>query len=130
MAELFKDILPSIFQSKVDVLQNEDDYVPFIVNKALSFHYDCILQSNMMNILPNTDKRMQYDFYLNTIRSYKRPFRKWHKAETNEDLTSVMEYYGFSLSKAREALVLLNDSQLSLIKKNLYKGGLTNAEHK
>jgi hypothetical protein len=130
MAELFKDILPSIFQTKVDVLQNEDDYVPFIINKALSFHYDCILQSNMMNILPNTDKRMQYDFYLNTIRSYKRPFRKWHKAETNEDLTSVMEYYGFSLSKAREALVLLNDSQLSLIKKNLYKGGLTNAEHK
>jgi hypothetical protein len=130
MAEIFKDILPSIFQTKVDVLQNEEDYVPFIVNKALSFHYDCILQSNMMNILPNTDKRMQYDFHLNTIRSYKRPFRKWHKAETNEDLTSVMEYYGFSLSKAREALVLLNDSQLSLIKKNLYKGGLTNAEHK
>jgi hypothetical protein len=130
MADLFKDIIPSLMQTKKDVLEKESDYVPYIVNKALSFHYDCILQSNMMNILPNTDKRMQYDFYLNTIRSYKRPFRKWHKAETNEDLTSVMEYYGFSLSKAREALVLLNDSQLSLIKKNLYKGGLTNAEHK
>jgi hypothetical protein len=130
MADLFKDIIPSLMQTKKDVLEKESDYVPYIVNKALSFHYDCILQSNMMNILPNTDKRMQYDFYLNTIRSYKRPFRKWHKAETNEDLTSVMEYYGFSLSKAREALVLLNDSQLSLIKKNLYKGGLTNVEHK
>jgi hypothetical protein len=130
MADLFKDIIPSIMQTKKDVLEKESDYVPYVVNKALSFHYDCILQSNMMNILPNTDKRMQYDFYLNTIRSYKRPFRKWHKAETNEDLTSVMEYYGFSLSKAREALVLLNDSQLSLIKKNLYKGGLTNDEHK
>jgi hypothetical protein len=130
MADLFKDIIPSLMQTKKDVLEKESDYVPYIVNKALSFHYDCILQSNMMNILPNTDKRMQYDFYLNTIRSYKRPFRKWHKAETDEDLTSVMEYYGFSLSKAREALVLLNDSQLSLIKKNLYKGGLTNAEHK
>jgi hypothetical protein len=130
MADLFKDIIPSLMQTKKDVLEKESDYVPYIVNKALSFHYDCILQSNMMNILPNTDKRMQYDFYLNTIRSYKRPFRKWHKAETNEDLTSVMEYYSFSLSKAREALVLLNDSQLSLIKKNLYKGGLTNAEHK
>jgi hypothetical protein len=130
MADLFKDIIPSIMQTKKDVLEKESDYVPYVVNKALSFHYDCILQANLMNTFPNIDKRMQYDFYLNTIRSYKRPFRKWHKAETNEDLTSVMEYYGFSLSKAREALVLLSDSQLSLIKKNLYKGGLTNDEHK
>ena len=130
MADLFKDIIPSIMQTKQNVLESENDYVPYVVNKALSFHYDCILQANLMNTLPNIDKRMQYDFFLNTIRSYKRPFRKWHKAETNEDLTSVMEYYGFSLSKAREALVLLTDSQLSLIKKNLYKGGLTNAEHK
>jgi hypothetical protein len=130
MADLFKDIIPSIMQTKKDVLEKESDYVPYVVNKALSFHYDCILQANLMNTFPNIDKRMQYDFFLNTIRSYKRPFRKWHKAETNEDLTSVMEYYGFSLSKAREALVLLSDSQLSLIKKNLYKGGLTNDEHK
>jgi hypothetical protein len=130
MADLFKDIIPSIMQTKTDVLEKEGDYIPHVVNKALSFHYDCILHANMMNILPNTDKRMQYTFFLNSIRSYKRPFRKWHKHETNEDLTSVMEYYGFSLSKAREAMVLLTDSQLSMIKKNLYKGGLTNDEHK
>lgn len=130
MADLFKEIVPSILQTKQDVLDNENDYVPYVVNKALSYHYDCILHSNQMNILPNTDKRLQYAYYLNSVRSYKRPFRKWHKTEANEDLTSVMEYYGFSLSKAREALVLLTDSQLSMIKKNLYKGGLTNAEHK
>jgi len=130
MADLFKEIIPSILQTKQDVLTNENDYVPYIVNKALSFHYDCILHANRMNFYPNTDKRMQYQYYLNTIRSYKRPFRKWHKAETDEDLTNVMEYYGFSLSKAREALVLLTDSQLSLIKKSLYKGGLTNDKYK
>lgn len=130
MADLFKDIVPSILQTKKNVLDNENDYVPYIVNKALSYHYDCILQANLMNILPNTDKRMQYAFFLNTIRSYKRPFRKWHKHETNEDLTNVMEYYGFSYSKAREALVLLTDSQLSIIKKSLYKGGLPNDERK
>jgi hypothetical protein len=130
MADIFKDIVPSILQTKIDVLDKEQEYVPYIVNKALSYHYDCIFYANMMNTLPNTDKRMQYAFFLNSIRSYKRPFRKWHKHEANDDLTSVMEYYGFSLSKAREALVLLTDSQLSEIKKSLYKGGLTNVEHK
>lgn len=130
MADLFKDIIPSVLQSKIDVLEKESDYVPYIVNKALSFHYDCILHANRMNILPDTDKRMQYTFFLNSIRSYKRPFRKWHKYEADEDLTNVMEYYGFSRTKAREAMVLLTDSQLSEIKKNLYKGGLTNDEHK
>ena len=130
MADLFKDIIPSIMQTKINVLEKESDYVPYVVNKALSFHYDCIFHANRMNFYPNVDKRMQFAYYINSIRSYKRPFRKWHKAETDEDLTSVMEYYGFSLSKAREVLVLLSDSQLSIIKKNLYKGGLTNDKHK
>jgi hypothetical protein len=124
MADLFKDIIPSLMQTKKDVLEKESDYVPYIVNKALSFHYDCILQSNMMNILPNTDKRMQYDFYLHSLRSYKRPFRRWHKLEPNEDLELVKEYYGYSLTKAREVMHLLSTEQISTIKKSLHKGGI------
>lgn len=130
MADIFKDILPSIMQTKVNVLTNEADYVPFVVNRALSFHYDCIFHANKMNILPNTNKRMQYDYYLNSLRAYKRPFRKWIKDDANDDLTAIMEYYGISRAKARDVLVLLDDGQLSEIKKNLYKGGLTNDQRK
>lgn len=126
MTDIFKDILPSIMYTKVDVLNKESDYVPFVVNRALSYHYDCILHSNRMNILPNTDKKMQYHYYLNSLRGYKRPFRKWQKNDANDDLIAIMEYYGCSLLKARERIVLLNDDQLSEIKKSLYKGGLTN----
>lgn len=127
MADIFKDIVPSILQTKKRVEDFEKDYVSFVVNRALSYHYDCIFYANQMNIQSSTaTPEMQYDYLLNSIRGYKRPFRKWIKNEANDDLIAVMEYYGYSASKAKEALVLLDDTKLSQIKKNLYKGGLNN----
>ena len=52
MADLFKDIIPSILQNKKNVLENEKDYNAYIINKALSFHYDCVMQANEMNRFP------------------------------------------------------------------------------
>ena len=52
MSDLFKDIIPSVLQTKKDVLEDEKDYNAFVVNKALSFHFDCVLQVNSMNMLP------------------------------------------------------------------------------
>ena len=130
MADLFKDIIPSILQTKKPCLENEKDYVPFVVNKALSFHYDCIMYANRMNMLPNIDPNLQYHFYLNSIRSYKRPFQKWHKRETNENLSLVKEYYQYSNEKAKDALMVLSDADISEIKKLLNKGGMSNARPK
>jgi len=131
MTDLFKDIIPSILQNKKSVIneENEGDYVPFVVNKALSFHKDCVLYANEMNKLPNTDKVLQYQYLLNTIRGYKRPFQKWHKKETIENLNAVKEYYHYSNEKAKEALSVLSDDQLNEIKKKLFKGGL-NEKHR
>lgn len=126
MADLFKDTIPSILQTKKEVItqQNERDYVPFIINRALSFHYDCILQANQMNVLPATDSLLQYHYLLNSIRSYKRPFQKWQKRVDDENLEAVKEYYNYSNDKAKEALSILTTDQLNEIKKNLNKGGL------
>ena len=124
MTDLFKEIIPSILQTKKNVVENEKDYVPFVVNKALSFHYDCVLFVNEMNRVPNTDKILQYHYYLNTIRGYKRPFQKWQKLETTEDLEAVKEYYNYSNEKAKEALLILSDGQINEIKRKLDKGGL------
>jgi len=47
--DLFKDIIPSILQTKKCVINDEidqKDYVPFVVNRALSYHMDCILYAN------------------------------------------------------------------------------------
>lgn len=130
MAELFKDIIPSILQTKDDVLSDEGDYVPFVVNRALSYHYDCILYANQMNLLPNTDKKMQYHFYLNSIRPYKRPFQKWQKREDADDLEVIKEYYKCSNEKAKEIITILTDAQIAAIKTKIDKGGLDHVRHK
>jgi DNA phosphorothioation-dependent restriction protein DptG len=126
LSDLFKDIIPSILQTKKEVVSadNERDYVPFIVNRALSQHMDCIMQANQMNIMNSTDNLLQFHYLLNTIRSYKRPFQKWHKREESENLEAIKEYYNYSNEKAKEALLILSNDQLNEIKKNLNKGGL------
>lgn len=128
MTDLFKDVIPSIIQTKKNVLENEKDYNAFVVNRAISFHYDCVMQANEMNKYPSLPGIMQYHFLLNSIRGYKRPFRKWEKRETIDNLDAVKEYYNYSNEKAKEALVLLNATQLEQIKKELNKGGINDSK--
>jgi hypothetical protein len=132
MADIFKDIIPSILNTKKPVINqaNENDYVPFVVNRAMSQHYDCVMQANQMNMLPHTDKLLQYHFCLNSIRPYKRPFQKWHKKETVESLSIIKEYYRCSNEKAREITVILSEVQIDELKKRLDKGGLKNDKSK
>ena len=131
MSDLFKDIIPSIQQTKKVVVtaENERDYVPFVVNRSLSFHHDIIMFANQMNMMPDADPLLQYHYLLNTVRAYKRPFQKWQKREIVENLDAVKEYYGYSNEKAKEALSILSDAQIEEIKKTLNKGGL-NVRHK
>ena len=115
MSDLFKDIIPSILQGKQFALENEKDYNAFVINKALSFHYDCALQANQMNLYPNLPGTLQYQYLLNTIRGYKRPFRPWQKRETIENLEAVKEYFNYSNEKAKDVVVLLNDADMEEI---------------
>jgi len=124
MADLFRDVVPSILQTKKNVLEDEKDYVPFVVNKALSFHYDCIMFANEMNKHPGLDRRLQYDFLINTVRGYKRPYQKWQKLEKDDALEAIKEYYGYSNERAKEARSILSDAQIDEIKRKVYKGGM------
>ena len=128
MTDLFKDVIPSILQTKKDVVETDKDYNAFVVNRALSFHYDCVLQANEMNQYPNLPGTLQYHYLLNSIRGYKRPFRKWEKRETIDDLDAVKEYYNYSYEKAKEVLVLLDATQIEAIKKAINKGGLNDSK--
>jgi hypothetical protein len=128
VSDLFKDIIPSILQTKNHVLDNDKDYSAFVVNRAISFHYDCVLQANEMNQYPSLPANMQYQFLLNSIRGYKRPFRKWEKRETIENLDAVKEYYNYSNQKAKDALVLLDATQIETIKKEINKGGINDSK--
>jgi hypothetical protein len=124
--DLFKDIIPSILQTKKPVItqDNEKDYPPFIVNKALSFHSDCLHYANEMNKVPHVDRLLQYQYLINSIRGYKRSFQKWHKRETIDSLQAIKEYYGYSNIKAKEALMVLSDDQIDDIIRSTNKGGM------
>jgi len=102
----------------------ESGYKPFLINRALSQHKDCVLFANEMNRRHFLDKKMQNDFLLNTVRPMKRSFAKWAKSEKNDDLESVKLVYGLSDSKAKEALRLLSKEQIQQIKEKTFIGGL------
>ena len=88
----------------------------------MSHHMDTVMFANEMNRLPHLDKRLQYDFYINTVRSRRR-FSPWDKKQKMNDLDVVKQYYGYSNEKARQAMNILSPSQLDYIKSKLNRGG-------
>ena len=102
----------------------EKEYLPFIVNRALSYHYDCILYANEMNTRSFLDKKCQNSFLINTVRSRKRPFAKWVKSEKSEDLECIKNVFNYSNSKAKDALRLLSEEQIQKLKELTQEGGL------
>jgi len=75
-----------------------------------------------MNRLHHISARLQNDFLINIVRKRKR-FSKWNKASHTDAIQLIKEYYGYSNDKARQALSLLSDEQISVIKNKVYKGG-------
>jgi hypothetical protein len=118
-----KEILQGKKQLIVDEL-TEKDYSPFLTNRSLSYHKDCIMFANEMNKRHHVDKKLQNDFLLNTVRSQKRPFAKWVKSEKSENIECIKTIYGFSDTKAREALSLLSKEQIQELKEQTKIGGL------
>ena len=121
-----KDWLNSINMTKKNLIEDDSsvikDYPPYIVNRCLSGHLDCIFYANEMNIYNSLPKDMQYSFYLNSLRKKKR-FSPWIRKDTIKDLDYVKRYYGYSNEKAQQALKILNKEQINFIKQRLEIGG-------
>jgi hypothetical protein len=121
-----KDWLNSLNFTKEDLIQEDPslakDYPPYIINRCLSGHMDCIMFVNEMNKYHFLDKDIQYEFYLNTLRKRKR-FSPWLRKDKISDLEVVKRYYGYSNEKASQALKILSNEQLNFIKQRLETGG-------
>ena len=121
-----KDYLNTINQTK-QYLMDEDpgwekNYPAYVINKCMSQHMDTIMYANEMNQYQGLDKKLQYDFFINIVRSRKR-FSPWGKKEKVDNLDLVKQYYGYSTEKAVQALRILTPTQLDVIKTKLNKGG-------
>jgi len=120
-----KDWLNSINFTKENLMEDpsvKKDYAPYIINRCLSGHIDCVLFANEMNKHHFLDKDMQYSFYLNSLRKKKR-FSPWLRKDKVTDLECIKQYYGYSNEKASQALKILSKEQIAFIKKRLEIGG-------
>tara|TARA_B100000941_G_scaffold289553_1_gene269191 strand:- start:157 stop:543 length:387 start_codon:yes stop_codon:yes gene_type:complete len=125
--DLFKDYVPAISHTKTRLMDTEDEqwekeYKPYLINKNFSNFQDTILYSNEMNMYHNVDKKLQFDYLLNSIRSRKR-FSPWHKKTIHNDFKCVQEYYGYNNKKTEQALNVLTTEQIEQIKVKMNKGG-------
>jgi len=126
MTEL-KDWMNSINLTKNNLIDEDEsierEYPPFIINKCFSSYVDCLMYANEMNMHGHLDKKMQYDFYINTIRKRKR-FSPWIRKDQIEDFEYIKKYFGYSDEKAQESLKILTKEQIKYIKSEYYQGGL------
>jgi hypothetical protein len=122
-----KDWLNSINQSKINImdddLSSKKDYAPYIINRCLSGTIDTLMYANEMNKNHSLDKKLQYDFFINTVRTRKR-YSPWIKQEKIKELEVVKSYYGYSNEKAKQALRILSKEQINFIKTKIETGGM------
>jgi len=123
------DYLKSINYTKKPMNELDEDYefvkkkyVPFIINRCLSFYPDSIIQSNNMNLNDHVDKVMQYDYLRHSLRRRNR-FNPWMKKTKPDDLKVIKEYFNYSDRKAYEAIDILTDKDIENIKKVMDRGG-------
>ena len=121
-----KEWLNSINNTKKNLI-NEDpslekEYPPYIINRCFSGHIDSIMFANELNKYPNLQKKLQYDFFLNSLRKKKR-FSPWLRKDQIKNLDLIKQYYGYSNEKAKQVLNILTKEHLSFIRDRLETGG-------
>lgn len=120
--------LSAITENGQDLLkedpQNEKEFGKSLwtIRRGLSLHPDTVMYGNEMNRRYHAPLQWQFYFLLNSIPKKKR-YSKWPKAEKEDKLELVMEYYGYSSEKAKQALAILTPEQLKTIEEKQYTGG-------
>lgn len=123
---LFKIIDSINFDKDFDMISdfNDSDYVPFMINKAMSMGVDTHLPAQEMNLRASLDKTIQYKYYLYSVRKKKR-FNPWaKKLQTTDKVKIIAEYYDISLKKAKDYENLVSSEDLKNMKTYLDKGGV------
>ena len=105
------DFVKSLTNTKEDLLTDETEsaYVPFIVNRALSYYADCIFHAQELNKY-NAPKRMHYRYLMESIPRRKR-FAPWAKFKVDPVVEVLQRVYNYSLPRAIETAKILSETQ-------------------
>ena len=97
------DYLNSINTTKENL--DTSDYVPFMVNRGLSYYKDTTLLANEINMYPATDHQLQFDFFRHAI-------KKGKAAKATQDIEVIQKSYNYSREKAEQVKDILTKEQL------------------
>jgi hypothetical protein len=86
-------------------------YLPHIVNKHFSFFKNTVAAADILNRMTALPNVMQFECLLEII-PRGRYNTSWMKADRDDDIRVVAEYYGFSQRKAKDVLSLHSPEQL------------------
>lgn len=120
MALTLSNFLKSINQTKEDLFENpenwdcEKDYVPFLINRCLSYHVDALMTANEMNVRRDTPNRLQYDFLRLSLRSKNR-YAPWAKKDVTGNLEAIQAIFGVSFRQAEFIEKCLDEDSLGKI---------------
>lgn len=127
------DFVNAISHTKENLFETheveENAYVPFLANRSLSYHLDTVMVANEMNRHHQLDRRLQFDYHLNTIRPRKR-FGKWAKPIDSDDLQLIQKVFGLKPAAATKTLALLSQADIEVIRKRQDVGGVTSDKRK
>jgi hypothetical protein len=120
-----KDISPFDFVKAInkheDIIAQAEDpeaveaaYVPYLINKAFSYYPDTIFFANEINLNNGVPKKMQNDYYLNSIRPTHR-YAPWHKRVKTDEIQAIQDFYQCNFHRAQAILRLLSNEELKYI---------------
>lgn len=112
------DYSKSILNSNTPIKMSQA-YNPYIVNRAVAHHRDCIYTCQLLNEF-NIEPDQHYTFLFNQISKYNRPFERWVSNKNVEenvfDLDLISKYYQCSIEIAREYLSLYTPEALETLR--------------
>ena len=88
----------------------------------MSYFADTVLHANEMNRLWHLPKDAQYRCYLTVLRPRDRR-SKWFKAEKNDELDLIQQYFQCNRTVAKGYLKILSEKDLKEINIKMAKGG-------
>lgn len=111
----FFDWVNSVSETKKNLVKEGrsiNEYLPFMVNMAMSYFPDSILYANEMNLQHHLSKQVQYDYLLSSLRARKRR-SKWFKKTVEEQKTidAIAQYMQLSPRKVIQIMHLIPEEE-------------------
>lgn len=108
-----------IITRATDPIEAERAYNPHLTNRALSYHADAALYTNDMNLRYGLDKKLQFLYYLYTLRPKRRYGSKWHKPTPNNNVKLIQDVFPCNEERAKVVLSMLTKDQIRQIQETV-----------